>query len=97
MTHKRVTDHAVLRYLERVKGVDVESIREHIKAICLPALKVGALSVSAEGARFEFTNGVVTTVIPLHQTPNNTKQARLANQSMNGKGPATRRSSSSIP
>lgn len=27
----RVTDHAVLRYLERVKGIDIEEIRTHLE------------------------------------------------------------------
>ena len=26
----KVTDHAVLRYLQKVKGVDVEGVRHHI-------------------------------------------------------------------
>jgi len=30
----RVTDHAVLRYMERVQGFDVEAVRQHIARSC---------------------------------------------------------------
>jgi len=32
MKPSRVTDHAVLRYLEHVAGLDVETVRRHIAA-----------------------------------------------------------------
>jgi len=28
-----VTDHAVVRYLERIEGMDLESVRAHIRAL----------------------------------------------------------------
>lgn len=30
MTELRVSDHAVLRYLERAHGLDIEAVRRHI-------------------------------------------------------------------
>jgi hypothetical protein len=47
-----VTDHAVLRYLERARGFDVEAIRTHIKRACTLPAAAGALSVKAEGVKF---------------------------------------------
>lgn len=31
----RVSDHCVLRYLERAMGLNVELVREHILSICV--------------------------------------------------------------
>lgn len=66
-----VTDHALLRYLERVQGVDVEAVR------CLMAINVDrvldraedirpmpmATGVILEGFEYCLTNGRVTTVM----------------------------------
>lgn len=77
MTEPRVTEHAVLRYMERVLGLDVEGVRKHILDTCTPAIMVGASSLKTEGVRFEFVNYAVTTVLPDGQMPNLTKQERL--------------------
>mgnify|MGYP001591326081 CR=1 FL=1 len=43
MTNINVTDHALVRYLERVHGVDVETFREALRAEISPsAVAVGA-------------------------------------------------------
>ncbi len=40
MRPMEVTDHAVLRHLERVKGIDVEGIRRHIKkSLDMPSVR----------------------------------------------------------
>ena len=46
-----VTDHAVLRYLERRHGVDIEAIRQHLAGIALNAAQLGAVAVRAENVR----------------------------------------------
>lgn len=46
-----VTAHALLRYLERVKGVDVEGARAHIAAVCGPAAALGAKNRQLGGER----------------------------------------------
>jgi hypothetical protein len=48
-----VSDHAVLRYLERVLGIDVELVRASITHDVAAALEAGASSVTIEGIRFE--------------------------------------------
>lgn len=77
-TPLRVTDHAVLRYLERALGFDIEGVREHIRTICAPAAAIGATCLRAEGVRFEFTTSTntVTTVVPDNAVPNATSRER---------------------
>lgn len=65
----RVTDHAVLRYLERAMGLKTETVREHILQLCVAPAAFGAVCVRAEGLRFVITDGVVVTVKPDHQPP----------------------------
>jgi len=74
MTEIPVSDHAVLRYLERVRGFDVEAVRLHIWRICGPAARVGATCLRAEGAKFEFKSGRVITVVPDGQMPSRHRQ-----------------------
>ena len=74
----RVSDHAVLRYMERAMGLNVEIVREHIASLCGPAAAAGAVCVRTEGVRFEINavNNVVTTVAPDRLNPGNTTRAR---------------------
>jgi hypothetical protein len=84
----RVTDHAVLRYMERAMGLNVEIVREHIASICAPAAAAGAVCVRSEGVRFEIANRAVTTVSPDHIIPSNTTRERnqriIAREDKNG-------------
>lgn len=70
----RVTDHAVVRYLERAMGLNVDVVREHILAVCGGAAAFGAVSVRAEGLRFEIKNGAICTVTPDHVLPSRTRR-----------------------
>jgi hypothetical protein len=72
----RVSDHAVLRYLERGMGLNIEIVREHIAALCASPAAFGAIAVRAEGLRFELASNVVTTVRPDSQGPGATSRAR---------------------
>lgn len=72
----RVTDHAVLRYMERAMDLNVEIVREHIASICAGAAGIGAVCLRSEGVRFEITNNAVITVSPDHCNPSNTTRAR---------------------
>lgn len=58
-----VTDHAVLRYLERAMGVDVEGIRRQIHEACRTGISVGAVSVKHGDVRFTIAGGRVTTTM----------------------------------
>ena len=50
----RVSDHAIIRYLERHYGVDVEKIREEIVEICKGPVAAGAKNFLAQGVAFAF-------------------------------------------
>jgi hypothetical protein len=79
-----VTDHAVLRWLERVQGVDIEAIRQRIWKTCEPAVKAGATCVRVDGVKYELANGKVVTVVPGHAAPGKTSrdatQRKLASE-----------------
>lgn len=62
-----VTDHAVLRWLQRVEGVDVDAIRRRIHKSALIGAEHGAANVVKDGVRFVLVyhpaeTRVVTTV-----------------------------------
>ena len=63
MSLPRVTDHALLRYLERAVGVNVELIREHIALICAPTANAGAKNYHRGDVVYVFRNSVVVTVL----------------------------------
>lgn len=58
-----VSDHAVLRFLERECGLDVESLRGAIAAVTERGSALGAPIVKVGGARFVLVDGVVVTVL----------------------------------
>ena len=49
--HLDVTDHAVLRYLERQHGLDVEAVRRHVAGMAMNGAALGAVGVAIEGVR----------------------------------------------
>ena len=60
-----ISDHAVIRYLERVKGVDIAALRAEMQS---PALAVAddfgcPVVIGRHGERLVVRNGVVVTVI----------------------------------
>lgn len=58
----RVTDHVLLRYMERMLGVDVDAFRERLKTNLVPYAASGAASVEISGMVFKFTYGTHDTV-----------------------------------
>jgi hypothetical protein len=58
-----VSDHAVLRYLERISGVDVEGIRQRIWAQTRSAVGMQAKKTTVGGITFVIRNGHVITVL----------------------------------
>ena len=68
----RVTEHAILRYLERAMGFNIEAVRQHIAGICEGPAAIGAVCVRTEGLRFEIVNNTVLTVAPDRQNPSKT-------------------------
>ena len=47
-----VTDHAVLRHLERVRGIDVEAVRRELGFKVDAAIEAGATAAVSDGIRY---------------------------------------------
>lgn len=62
-----VTDHAVLRYLERVHGVDMEGLRRRIGRRVDRGVMFGAGRVKIDGVVFCLSGKTVTTVVKSDQ------------------------------
>lgn len=77
MSNPPVTDHALVRYLERAKGFDMEAVRDHIASLCAQPMAAGANCVRAEGVKFEFESGKVITCTP-NGGFSHTKRAKFA-------------------
>jgi hypothetical protein len=58
-----VTDHALIRYLERAHGLDVLHFRKHIAALATNGVKAGASGVTVEGVKLVLQGNTVTTVL----------------------------------
>lgn len=60
-----ITDHAIVRYLERVQGVDIRAVRREIACrVALAEDHPGASGVVSEGFRYKIVGDRVVTVIP---------------------------------
>lgn len=47
----RVTDHAVLRYLERAHGLDVDAVRRHLSGKVETGARLGAIGVTIDNVK----------------------------------------------
>ncbi len=63
----RVSDHAVLRYLERVGGFEIETLRAQLRDRIAPLAMEGVESVQLDGFRYlmqqDVTGLVVVTIL----------------------------------
>lgn len=71
-----VTDHAVLRYLERLGGFNIDGLRNDIRARLQAAADAGAGAVVIDGHSFLIDHGgedgpAVVTVLPVTKSPRN--------------------------
>lgn len=64
-----VTDHALLRYLERVVGINVASHRRTVEDLVAPAVERGASALIHDGHRYVLRAERVTTITPRHHEP----------------------------
>lgn len=58
-----VTDHAVVRFLERVKGMDIDAVRAEIAEKASTALELGASGAVVDGFSYKIAGGRVATVM----------------------------------
>lgn len=64
----RVSDHAVLRYLEREHGLDVSAVRNHLADSARSAAEIGAIALQVERVKLIFQRSsrqvTIVTVLP---------------------------------
>src|SRR5258706_4358828 len=66
----RLSDHALLRYIERVYNIDIEPIKPKIMTpTVIPAIKNGASAITAEGTRFKIADNTIITVLNTFEAP----------------------------
>ncbi|SDQ99267.1 hypothetical protein SAMN05519103_00333 [Rhizobiales bacterium GAS113] len=64
MTEIFVSDHAVLRWLERVMNVDTEAARTRIRDAVRNGVKAGSSAVMVDGVAYVLDGNRVVTVTP---------------------------------
>ena len=81
-----VSDHAVVRYLERVMGIDVESVRKRIMTpVIEAAIKAGVTRIrTAEGVVVS-RQGVITTWLPHDAGPTKGGGSRIRDHERSGR------------
>jgi hypothetical protein len=73
-----ISDHAVLRYLERVHGIDVEAIRKTMMSPAVhAAVMIGGDTVKlSSGARLKLQGHVVQTVLSREMAERDNRRVR---------------------
>lgn len=57
-----VSDHAMLRYLERACGMEIEAMREELAGILSAIVPAGQDMIDRDGLRFVIRDGILATV-----------------------------------
>ena len=70
----RVTDHALCRWLERVRGFNLDRDRAEIQRIC-SGMTNGTIKFDSHF--FEIENNCVVTITAANPTPSKTKRLKL--------------------
>jgi hypothetical protein len=61
-----VTDHAVIRWLERDQGIDIDAMRAHLAARAIAGAELGATAVQLGKVRLILRdNGVLNSGLPI--------------------------------
>jgi hypothetical protein len=68
-----VSDHALLRWIERIQGINLDPTRMEIASICAEALAVGATSLVTDHGTFVLECGKVVTILEPGQRPGRSK------------------------
>ena len=64
-----VTDHAVLRHLERTCGIDVEAVRNELGQKVAAAVEAGAASTVSNGIRYVLVGENLVSCVPVKSVP----------------------------
>ena len=57
----RVSDHAIVRYCERIHGVSLDFLRDEIRDLTQQAAELKATAVVRDGVRFVIQNHTIVT------------------------------------
>lgn len=71
-----ITDHAIVRYLERKEGVDVKALRSVIAKRVAKGVELGADRVHHDGITYQLTGHVVTTCVEKNKPSVHTGMAK---------------------
>lgn len=71
-----VTDHALLRYRERVQGVDIDAARLELGHVVDNAVEMGAGAAIIDGIRYVLENRTIVTCAPVKTIPLRTGNLR---------------------
>lgn len=64
-----VTDHAVLRHLERVRGIDVEAVRRELGFKVDAAMEAGAVATISDGIRYVLVEDKLVSCVQVKSVP----------------------------
>lgn len=69
---RQVTDHAIVRYLERVEGVDIEALKDRVRAFVAEATATPTKGVRQHPSGLQVIvnpGGVIVTILPNDSPP----------------------------
>jgi hypothetical protein len=76
-----ITDHALVRYLERVKGIPLDDVRQEMRDLCWRYVDSGAVQAQIDGFWWQFRAGRVVTILPRKASPDFLLGKRLCSTS----------------
>lgn len=82
-----ITDHAIVRWIERVYGVDIDDVRDDITRACAGAASAGATKISAHGVTIVLKHDSVQSHVVTVQPAESPNQAMVGGLRGNGKHP----------
>lgn len=79
-----VSDHAVLRYVQRVLGIDTEAIRAEIRVAVKNGVELGASGVRQGNTTYKLTGQTVVTVLEKAASVRRRSRKQLMQEFMDG-------------
>ncbi|MBZ9706103.1 hypothetical protein LB543_05135 [Mesorhizobium sp. ESP7-2] len=80
----KITDHALVRWLERAHGIDMEDFRRKLAVLAAPYAALKVAHVEIGGVWFVFNGEILVTVTP--QKPPASQTRRHDGGTINGRG-----------
>jgi hypothetical protein len=64
-----VTDHALIRWLQRARGIDMEGLRDALAEIAQPHVDAGVHTVCQDGLWFRYSGEKLVTIVETKPGP----------------------------